>query len=347
MITTAEKFLKDMQQLPVPNLIIAWGDEAYYKDSIRAWVEAKVFANVPETDRSVQILSQSFDLSQLSESINTYPFFSGSNFIIIKEPKVLEKEKGDKVSEKRKAELKDFTDILKDIPEYSYVLCLCDKVDKRQVFYKTLSQIGAMVECSSLKYYSLKPWLDEQAAKYGARFEYQATALIMEYMSVTETVPLLLLEGEIAKLSIYAGKRKIWSAADVEEIFSQLPEVSGFALGSAISARKLGKALELLDIEKKKGSANFIPVLARVSYEVRRLCKVKEMMEKGYCKDRIVAELRMHPYAAQLTMEACKLFTLKALEDSLVALSDINVQMRSGGRQWPRLEEVLVILLQS
>ena len=278
MITTAEKLLQDFAQgAAVPNLLIAWGDEAYYKDSIRAAVEERVFAQLPKEEQTIQNFAQTIDLAQLEESINTYPFFSGFNFLVLKEPKLLEKERGDKVSEKRKEELKAFTNILGNIPEYTYVLCFCDKLDKRQIFYKTLSQNGTVVECSSLKYYSLKPWLDAQAAKYGARFEYEATSLVMEYMSVTDAVPLLLLEGEITKLSIYAGTRKIWTAQDVEAIFSQLPEVSGFALGSAISARRLDKALELLEVEKKKGSGNFIPVLARVSYEIRRLAKVKEM----------------------------------------------------------------------
>jgi len=348
MITTAEKFLKTLrQEEKAPNLIVAWGDEAYYKDTIKDLLLDKIFAGVSAEERTPQGFSQTIDLAQLREAVNTYPFFSGNNFIVISDPKLLEtdKKESEKVSEKKKDELKTFTDILADIPEYSYVLCLCEKLDKRKVFYKTLSQLGAIVECSSLKYYSLKPWLDEQAAKYGARFDYKATSLIMEYMSVTETVPLLLLEGEIAKLSIYAGKRKIWQAEDVAAIFSQLPEVSGFALGSAIASRHLGKALELLDIEQKKGSVNFIPVLARVSYEIRRLSRVKELMEKGYSKDKIVANLRMHPYAAQLTMDACRHFSLKALETCLVELSDINVELRAGGRQWPKLEEVLVTLL--
>jgi DNA polymerase-3 subunit delta len=348
MITTAEKFLKTLKlEEKLPNLIVAWGDESYYKDTIKELLENKIYADVKKEERAPQVFSQAIDLAQLRESINTYPFFSGSNFIVITDPKLLEQEKkeSEKASEKHKDDLKAFTEILADIPEYSYVLCLCSKLDKRKVFYKTLSQIGAIVECDSLKYYSLKPWLDGEAAKYGARFDYKATSLIMEYMQVTDKVPLLLLEGEIAKLSIYAGKRKIWKAEDVDAIFSQLPEVSGFALGSAIASRRLDKALELLAVEQKKGSANFIPVLARVSFEIRRLCRVKELMNKNYSKDKIVASLRMHPYAAQLTMEACRHFTLKALETCLVELSNINIKLRLGGRQWPRLEEVLVGLL--
>lgn len=350
MIINAEKFLGTVvKDGRMPNLIVAWGDESYYKDAIKDAMEKSVCGDVPESERSQQIFDGAVDFAALQEAINTYPFFSGKNFIIIKEPQILSKEKspGDKAGESKKDDIKKFTDILGDIPEYTYVLCLCGKLDKRLVFYKTVSKIAAVVECSSIKSYSLKPWLDEQAAQYGARFDYRATALIMEYMSVTETVPLLLLQGEIAKLAIYAGKRKIWTNEDVAQIFSSLPEVSGFALGNAIREHKLGKVLELLSVEQKKDRNNFIAVLARVSYEIKRLCKIKEFTTTGASKDMITAKLRMHPYAVQLYMQSCQRFSLQKLEKCLTDLNQMNMEMRQGGRQWPLLEEKLVMLLHS
>ena len=350
MIITADKFLDLLEKKqPTPNLIVAWGEETYYKDAIKNAVEQAVCGDVPESDRSQQLFDGAVDFSALEEAVNTYPFFSDKNFIIIKDPQILGKEKGnqDKVSDSKKNDIKKFTDILAALPEYTYVLCLCGKLDKRLVFYKTVSKFAAVVECSSIKSYSLKPWLDEQAAKYGAKFDYKATALIMEYMSVTETVPLLLLQGEIAKLAIYAGKRKIWTDEDVAQIFSSLPEISGFALGNSIREHKLNKVLELLSVEQKNDRNNFIAVLARVSYEVKRLCKIKELMTTGASKDMITAKLRMHPYAVQLYMQSCQQFGLRRLEQCLTELNQMNMEMRQGGRQWPLLEESLVMLLQS
>lgn len=349
MIITADRFLSALDSKePVPNLIVAWGDEAYYKDAVKNAVEKAVCGDVPESDRSQQVFDGVVDFSALEESINTYPFFSDKNFIIIKDPLILGKEKGnsDKAGERRKDEIKRFAEILSTIPEYTYVLCLCGKLDKRLVFYKTVSKFAAVVECSSIRSYSLKPWLDEQAAKYGARFDYKATALIMEYMSVTETVPLLLLQGEIAKLAIYAGKRKIWTDKDVAQIFSSLPEISGFALGNAIREHRLSKVLELLSVEEKNDRNNFIAVLARISYEIRRLCRIKELTATGASKDMITAKLKMHPYAVQLYIQSCQKFSLRRLEKCLTDLNQMNMEMRLGGRQWPLLEENLVMLLQ-
>ncbi|MDD4722247.1 MAG: DNA polymerase III subunit delta [Acidaminococcaceae bacterium] len=348
MLIAAEKFIAALSsgERNAPNLTIAFGDEAYYKDSILQGLTSEIFAGVSEQDRSLLTFEQEVNFSALREGINTYPFFSGKNFIIIKDPKLLDKEKKgeDGTSDKRKKDLQEFTEILADIPEYTHVICLCGKIDKRLVFYKTISKIATLVECNSIKSYSLKPWLEEQAASFGSRFEYQAIALIMEYMSVAENVPLLFLHQEIEKLALYAGKRKIWTVHDVTDIFSQLPEVSGFALGNAISDRKIAKVLELLAIEQKKGSGNFIPTLSRVSFEIRRLCKVRELIDAGEQKDMIAARLKMHPYAAQLLAATCQKFTLKALKCCLLSLTMINMNMRKGGRQWECLEEALLKL---
>ena len=76
----------------------------------------------------------------------------------------------------------------------------------------------------------------------------------MEYLSVTDNAPLLLLEQEIEKLSVYAGERKIWTKDDIEQTFAALPEVSRFALLNAIAEKKLGQTLELLGEERKHGN---------------------------------------------------------------------------------------------
>ena len=114
MLITADKFISALSDGGVvPNLTIAWGDEAYYKDSIMSILTAKIFQEVPTQDRSIFTFEQEVNFSALREGINTYPFFSGKNFVIIKEPKLLDKEKkGDNgISDNRKKDLQEFTEI--------------------------------------------------------------------------------------------------------------------------------------------------------------------------------------------------------------------------------------------
>ena len=96
----------------------------------------------------------------------------------------------------------------------------------------------------------------------------------MEYLSVTDNAPLLLLEQEIEKLSVYAGERKIWTKDDIEQTFAALPEVSRFALLNAIAEKKLGQTLELLGEERKHGNT-VLALCGLVSFQLRRLGRVK------------------------------------------------------------------------
>ena len=235
---TAEKIMQQLSAgTQVAGVIAVFGEEGYYKDKIAAALPRAVFGDAAPEDREITVFECDTDIKEISAAVNTYPFFSGRSLVIIKDEKLWGGKDG---GEKRKQQQEELAELLADVPEHCQVLLLGEKIDKRGKLYKSLLKTAAMVECKSLKSYQLKPWLDEQAALRGCRFDYEASQTIMEYLSVTDNAPLLLLEQEIEKLSVYAGERKIWTKDDIEQTFAALPEVSRFALLNAIAEKKLG-----------------------------------------------------------------------------------------------------------
>ena len=231
---TAEKIMQQLSAgTQVAGVIAVFGEEGYYKDKIAAALPRAVFGDAAPEDREITVFERDTDIKEISAAVNTYPFFSGRSLVIIKDEKLWGGKDG---GEKRKQQQEELAELLADVPEHCQVLLLGEKIDKRGKLYKSLLKTAAMVECKSLKSYQLKPWLDEQAALRGCRFDYEASQTIMEYLSVTDNAPLLLLEQEIEKLSVYAGERKIWTKDDIEQTFAALPEVSRFALLNAIAA---------------------------------------------------------------------------------------------------------------
>ena len=147
-------------------------------------------------------------------------------------------------------------------------------------------------------------------------------------------------------MNLYAGQRKIWQAEDVLQMFSQAPEISGFALGNAVEERNLTKVLDLLAEERKNaGSGGIVPIQLRLVSSIRKLLLVKEMMEKGARQETITAQLKMHPYAVKVTMAHCNNFSLESLQKCMVALAQTAADSRQGGRTWSRLEEILIDLV--
>lgn len=323
------------------NLLAVYGEEDYYRGQIAAAVPAFVFAGVEESDREITVFDKDTDLRQLASVINTYPFFCGRSLVILKDEKLWG---GKQDSDSRKQQLDRLAELLSDIPEYCTVLICASKLDKRTKLFKLLKKQALLCECASLRPYDLAPWLERQAEQYGARWEREAIGTVLEYLAPVERAPLQLLQQEVAKLAVYAGARKTWTKSDVDEIFSALPEASGFALLNAICDRRLGDALRLLADERKKGG-NILPVCALVMFKLRQMLQFMELRQHGYDLKGATAELKLHPYAAKKMQEQCRRFEPEALRQALAEITQLNIDLRRGGRGYARLEEILLCLI--
>ena len=333
--------LQNGAQLPQANLLVVYGEEDYYRQQIVTALPEALFQGVDSADRAITSFDKDTDLNELASIINTYPFFSGQSLVVLKDEKLLAAKAE---SEARKQQLDKLADILSDIPDYCTVLVSASKLDKRTKLFKALKKTALMCECASIKLNNLSQWLDGQAAAYGARWSFDAVGKIIEYLQPVDKIPLKLLQQEIAKLAVYAGERKQWTAEDVETIFSALPEASSFAIINALGKRNLPEVLVLLAAEKKKGT-NVLPLCALITFKLRQMLQYLELSSRGFDYKGIVAELKLNPYVAKNLQREVRGFTAQALTQALLELAQLNIDLRKGGRDYARLEEILLLLL--
>lgn len=325
----------------LPNLFMLMGNEAYYRSQLLAAIPEYVFVGVDVADREINVFDKDTNLNELEGVINSYPFFCGKSLVILRDDKLWG---GKQDSNAKKQQMEKLLTILSDIPEYCTVILSATELKKTTRLYKNLATKAVVCECESIKPKDLVPWLREQAQELGGAFEGEAIAVIMEYLAAVDSVPLQLLRQEIEKLAIYAGERKRWTRQDVEETFAALPEVGNFALNNAITARNMLQVLELLADKRKRGE-NIMPVCGMVMNNIRTLLKIKEMASEGYGESRIIAESGMIPFVVKKNFQACRKFSLMSLRVALDELAQMNIAIRQGGRQYERLEEILVKLL--
>ena len=333
--------LQNGAQLPQANLLVVYGEEDYYRQQIVTALPEALFQGVDSADRAITSFDKDTDLNELASIINTYPFFSGQSLVVLKDEKLLAAKAE---SEARKQQLDKLADILSDIPDYCTVLVSASKLDKRTKLFKALKKTALMCECASIKLNNLSQWLDGQAAAYGARWSFDAVGKIIEYLQPVDKIPLKLLQQEIAKLAVYAGERREWTAEDVESIFSALPEASSFAIINALGKRNLPEVLVLLAAEKKKGT-NVLPLCALITFKLRQMLQYLELSSRGFDYKGIVAELKLNPYVAKNLQREVRGFTAQALTKALLELAQLNIDLRKGGRDYARLEEILLQLL--
>ena len=339
----AEELLYKLQQrvpLPEARVLLLCGEEQYYRSGIIKAMPDYVFGDTPAADREINIFEKDTDVSELSAAINTYPFFSGQSLIIIKDEKLWSAK-----SENAQKALERLQVLLSDVPDYCTVLISAAKLDKRTKLYKQLKKTALVCDCSSLRPYELGPWLDAQAEQYGARFEQEAVGTIMEYLAPVDQAPLQLLQQEIAKLAIYAGERKRWTRQDILDIFAALPEASDFALTNFIMEGRLKEALEALASARKNGT-NILPLCGMVSSKLRQVLRYLELRQQGYDQKGLMEELGVrHPYAMKMLAQQSRRFSASKVQQALLAIADLNVQLRQGGRSYAALEEILLQLL--
>ena len=341
----AEEFLYKLQHKQelqsLGRVLTVFGEEDYYRQQIVAAVPEALFEQVAPEDRQISVFDKDTDLYEFASAINTYPFFCGQSLVILKDEKLLTNKAE---SDAKKQQLDKLAGILSDVPDYCTVLISASKLDKRTKLFKLLKKDGLVCECQSIRPYELTPWLDAQAEAYGAHWQRDAIGVILEYLAPVEKAPLQLLQREIAKLAIYVGERKTWTKEDVENIFSALPEASNFALLNFIAEGNLLECLQLLGAEKKKGT-NILPVCAMIMFKLRQMLQFMELRRQGYGQKEAAAELKLHPYAAKKMQEQCRRFSEAKLRDALLELTQLNVDLRSGGREYSILEEILLRLL--
>lgn len=366
MIISPESLLKELKRGATvgASVFVVFGEEDYYREMIAAAIEKQVFQDAPREDREITVFEKDPDLRQLEDAVNSYPLFTGHALVVIQEEQLFiykpknknkEEDKGESGAEpeeaaeredeeegKGKPRLEPLVAVLANVPDYCTVLFNVSKLDKRTALYKRLTKTAKICECKSIYLKALPRWLEEQARLHGARFEGEAIEYIEDCLASLSKAPLLLLSRELEKLAVYASPRKVWTRADMENVFAALPSAEPFALMRLMAEGRLIAFLRVLSLEKRKGT-NILPICGQILSKLRELIRYRELKQKGYANDRIASEMDKKFGISNLEGEAQN-FTMPALKEALLAVAALNRDIRRGGRDFDLLEEIIIRL---
>ncbi|XOQ53324.1 MAG: hypothetical protein ACFWT7_08125 [Succiniclasticum sp.] len=356
----AEVFLRQLTAETMPPVLCVVGEEAYYQDQVLDKVWSILFDGVPEEERDITVFAEQTDLQQLETQVNTYPFFGGHVVVRITDPQLLnppqrkekdkekpKKQRGTKTAAAAASPQERLQAILSDVPDFATVLIQAEKLDGRRPLTKFLKQHTCYVTCDPITARYLPAWLQKEAALYGGRFTQDAVGAIMEYVETADKEPpLLILEGEVKKIALFAGERKEWNADDVAALFSGLPEAGSFAMNRAIAARN-GRELLFLLADQKKRKVSPILLLAKLTAGLRNLARVKETATVP--APVLARELGKSPFVVNMWRRDGARYTARQLTHALWQLDRLteDIPMGQAGdleQQYRRLEEILLVL---
>ena len=332
--------IANLKKKGLSSLYLISGEESYLADQFEKTVIKKTFPG-NNTD-GVQILSSEASVDEIVNSVESMPFFSEKNLIVVRNNNVFKERKNSNEKQTNRNEEK-LIQLFSDMPTYSILLLVTtDKIDKRKKLYKTIDKYGMHVEALPIKARDIKDWLQNKLSEIQREFSREAYEYFIEATSVMAQISLGFLEQEFEKLTLYTDRKRI-EKEDLIKVFSSIPEVSIFAMLDAISEKNLKQALVLLE-EQLTAGEHPLKLITMLSRHTRQLLQTNMLLEQGRASRQVAESLGVMPFIAEKLIKKSRHFRQEVLQETLIDLAEVDYQLKSSQTDCIALERIIINL---
>ncbi len=256
------------------------------------------------------------------------------------------------------------------LPPENHLILVAEAVDRRKKLFKVISELGVVLYFPKVK----------AEAKQKERVTEQVRGLLSEggkrmapgaWDALGKKTGFQLRESvqAVEKLIVFAGEKTTIDEADVEAVVGKSKEDTVFQLVAAMTEKNLSAGLDVLRELILQG-VPYLMILAMIGREIRHLLQakllirsgllkgfradmeygefqrkihpsLKDMAVKGVKKD--MGLVNQHPYAAYQALKSSRRFTYEELLSYLDQLVQIDISLKSTGRDERLLIERLLI----
>lgn len=342
------QFMQEIQRGNLPHVFLLAGEERFYIEQALKAITKKVF---PDGDAcGITKLPATATPREIIEAVETISFFSPTNLVVVDGTKLLggsSKKKDDAgetdaEDEKKSSNVDAIIDEVGSMPDESYLVFVMEsKPDKRRKLAKAVSKAGLSLEAEPLKAWTVeREWLNGKLRELGKTMDAEARSYFLNAVSMMQEISLLHLESEFDKLAMFSTEKAI-AKAELVEAFSQVPEVSLFAINEAISEKNATKAVALLERSLKDGQY-FAPILSIMERHVRQLWQAKLLIASGVKGKALGKPLGLHPYIAEKVGVASARFSEAQLRRAILGIADADYALKTGGAGDELLEDIVL-----
>ena len=340
-------FMASLAHGDLPHVFLLAGEEPYYTERAEEAILRRLLP-VPEERADALIRYEEMPpLDTLMETLETAPFFTDKMVVLVRDAAVLragkKKEEDDDAPASKDTVTDRFAALLADLPPTTYaVFTLGTKPDKRRKLYQTVEKHGRVLESAPLRPWNVEGWLNGRLREMGRSMHPRARAFFLNIVSMMQTISLAFLDRQLEKLALYTDNSQ-FSENDLRAAFSEMPEVSVFALTDAVSARDIRRALDLLARCRADG-VHFTVLLVLLTRHVRQLWQAKRLLMNGTPPKGLGKVMGMHPFIAEKLGGHAKAFSEKTLADAVLALADADYLLKTGQAGDELIEDVVIKL---
>jgi DNA polymerase-3 subunit delta len=197
-------------------------------------------------------------------------------------------------------------------------------VDRRKKPFHSIRKTFPVLECKPLYEDQAPRWVETRARTSGKTIDQEAVRLLVAHVGTS----LRALDGELAKLVIFAGAREAISADDVAAVVGVSREFSVFELQRVLGTGDTARAVSILEHLLDGGESPTFLLVMLTSYFVA-LWKVHELRRKEAPRGSIAAEIRVSPYFLQEYLAGAQRFPAPEIEEALCRLAEADAALKT------------------
>ena len=152
------------------------------------------------------------------------------------------------------------------------------------------------------------------------------------------------IQNELEKLFTYLGERKRVTPEDVADVVGVSRGFTVFDLQKAVGKKNIGEAVRIVKRMIETGESPQLSIVMLTRY-FHLVWKVQDMLHYGASDTEVLAATRISPYYFKDYAEAARRFSSSQIENSLRALLEADIQLKSTSPDPNNLMEMLVFSL--
>jgi DNA polymerase-3 subunit delta len=322
-----DEFIKAIEKGDIRPLYYLYGDESYLiEKSAKKLLSRLIPADMRDFNLNVYYGNECAG-EEIVASAQTLPMFAEWRAVLVKNSDKLQA-----------AALEVLAAYVQDPSPSTCLVFQGEKIDQRKKFFTEIKKSGDLVEFKRLYENQLLPFIRNEAAEHGKKFQ-PAAAEMLICLSGNNLQELV---SQIEKIVLFVGKRDVVEMDDVKAVVSDTKVDSVFELANSLGEKNLEKALRNLHTLVHDGEAPLL-ILSMLGRHFRQLWRVRELAEKKTPAPEISKVVGVHPYFLQGILRQSKNYRDAELKGIFEKFFTLDLAFKTGSGKPSLLLEQLVM----
>ncbi|SDI85087.1 DNA polymerase III subunit delta [Alteribacillus bidgolensis] len=315
---------KDIEQQGVKPVYLLYGKEDFFIKDITEKIVSSILTE-EERDFNYSI----YDMKEVPveaavEEGETLPFFGEKRVILLRNCYFLT---GVKDKEKIEHHLPTFEKYLDNPPNETIMIVSVsyEKLDERKKIVKKLKKQGMVLDAAPYDEAKMFQWIDTYTRDNQLYLTRDAKELLVQLAGKE----MMMLASEMDKLSLYVTESNEITVDIVEKLVARTLEDNVFELVDHVVQGRSEKALRIY-FDLLKQNEEPIKILMLLARQFRMILQVKQLKQRGYSRQKMASQLKVHPFAVKVAEGQIKNFDDIAIKNILKELAEADYEMKTG-----------------